>query len=116
MENHPGHPHIGCSSLRRQPNSMFSKDLEYSIGQCYKRAREARHEYMTVEHLLLALLENPPAVGDLRAWGADSPRRPAAPEQAVATAASVPPHESARTTQPTPAFRRWLHRAVYRVQ
>ena len=34
---------------------MFSKDLEYAIGQCYKHAREARHEYMTVEHLLLAL-------------------------------------------------------------
>ena len=31
---------------------MFSKDLEHSIGQCYKRAREARHEFMTVEHLL----------------------------------------------------------------
>ena len=44
---------------------MFSKDLEYSIGQCYKRAREARHEYMTVEHLLLALLDNPSAEGVL---------------------------------------------------
>src|SRR3546814_9777900 len=31
---------------------MFSKDLEYTIGQCYKHAREARDEYMTVEHLL----------------------------------------------------------------
>ncbi|MFN7293910.1 MAG: Clp protease N-terminal domain-containing protein, partial [Lysobacteraceae bacterium] len=33
---------------------MFSKDLEFTIGQCYKQAREARHEFMTVEHLLLA--------------------------------------------------------------
>src|SRR5690606_30032794 len=32
-------------------SAMFSKDLEYTIGQCYKRAREARDEYMTVEHL-----------------------------------------------------------------
>lgn len=39
---------------------MFSKDLEQTIGQCYKRAREARHEFMTVEHLLLSLLDNPP--------------------------------------------------------
>lgn len=38
---------------------MFSKDLEQTIGQCYKRAREARHEFMTVEHLLLSLLDNP---------------------------------------------------------
>jgi translation elongation factor EF-Ts len=50
---------------------MFSKDLEYSIGQCYKRAREARHEYMTVEHLLLALLDNPSAEAVLKAAGAD---------------------------------------------
>ena len=48
---------------------MFSKDLEYSIGQCYKQAREARHEFMTVEHLLLALLENPAAVAVLKACG-----------------------------------------------
>ncbi len=41
---------------------MFSKDLEVTIGQCYKQAREQRHEFMTVEHLLLALLENPSAV------------------------------------------------------
>ena len=37
---------------------MFSKDLEFTIGQCYKEAREQRHEFMTVEHLLLALLAN----------------------------------------------------------
>ena len=31
---------------------MFSKDLEQTIGQCYKRAREARHEFMTEEQVL----------------------------------------------------------------
>jgi len=46
---------------------MFSKDLELTIGQCYKEAREQRHEFMTVEHLLLALLENPSAAAVLRA-------------------------------------------------
>ena len=50
---------------------MFSKDLEYSIGQCYKQAREARHEFMTVEHLLLALLDNPSAPAVLKACGVD---------------------------------------------
>ena len=50
---------------------MFSKDLELTIGQCYKEAREQRHEFMTVEHLLLALLENPSATAVLRACGAD---------------------------------------------
>ncbi|HDS1316839.1 TPA: hypothetical protein QEK23_004619, partial [Stenotrophomonas maltophilia] len=51
---------------------MFSKDLEHTIGQCYKRAREARHEFMTVEHLLLALLDNPSAQAVLKACGADA--------------------------------------------
>ncbi|MCB1577284.1 MAG: hypothetical protein KDI81_08080, partial [Xanthomonadales bacterium] len=50
---------------------MFSKDLELTIGQCYKEAREQRHEFMTVEHLLLALLENPSATQVLRACSAD---------------------------------------------
>ena len=50
---------------------MFSKDLELTIGQCYREARERRHEFMTVEHLLLALLENPSAAAVLRACGAD---------------------------------------------
>ncbi|MBP6626902.1 MAG: hypothetical protein KA187_05745, partial [Arenimonas sp.] len=53
---------------------MFSKDLEFTIGQCYKQAREARHEFMTVEHLLLALLDNPSAAGVLKACGADQPK------------------------------------------
>ena len=53
---------------------MFSKDLEHTIGQCYKRAREARHEFMTVEHLLLALLDNPSAQAVLKACGADAER------------------------------------------
>mgnify|MGYP001556290064 CR=1 FL=1 len=50
---------------------MFSKDLEVTIGQCYKDAREQRHEFMTVEHLLLALLDNTSATTVLRACGAD---------------------------------------------
>ena len=50
---------------------MFSKDLELTIGQCYKEAREQRHEFMTVEHLLLALIENPSAIQVLRACSAD---------------------------------------------
>ncbi len=95
---------------------MFSKDLEYSIGQCYKRAREARHEYMTVEHLLLALLENPSAEGVLKACGADFPRLRGDLEQAVATSVSVLPDEVDRDTQPTLGFQRVLQRAVYHVQ
>src|SRR5690606_10876977 len=116
MEHHRGHPHIGCSSLRRQPNSMFSKDLEYSIGQCYKRAREARHEYMTVEHLLLSLLDNPSAEAVLKAAGADFPRLRADLEQAIEKSVVKLDIEDGRDTQPTLGFQRVLQRAVYHVQ
>ncbi|TBR10183.1 MAG: ATP-dependent Clp protease ATP-binding subunit ClpA [Lysobacter sp.] len=95
---------------------MFSKDLEYSIGQCYKRAREARHEFMTVEHLLLALLENPSAEGVLRACEADVPRLRRELDDAITTSVAVLPDESDRDTQPTLGFQRVLQRAVYHVQ
>src|SRR5690554_3384454 len=95
---------------------MFSKDLEYSIGQCYKRAREARDEYMTVEHLLLALLDNPSAEAVLKATGADFHRLRSDLEQAITTSVSVLPDEIDRDTQPTLGFQRVLQRAVYHVQ
>ena len=50
---------------------MFSKDLEHTISQSYKKARERRHEFMTVEHLFLALLDNPSAVNVLTSCGSD---------------------------------------------
>ena len=95
---------------------MFSKDLEFSIGQCYKRAREARNEYMTVEHLLLALLDNPSAEAVLKACGTDFQRLRGDLEQAIATSVSVLPDDVDRDTQPTLGFQRVLQRAVYHVQ
>ena len=95
---------------------MFSKDLEYSIGQCYKRAREARDEYMTVEHLLLALLDNPSAETVLKACGADFHRLRSDLEQAIASSVSRLPDDDGRDTQPTLGFQRVLQRAVYHVQ
>ncbi len=95
---------------------MFSKDLEYSIGQCYKRAREARHEYMTVEHLLLALLDNPSAETVLKASGADFLRLRAELEQAIEKSVVKLDLEDGRDTQPTLGFQRVLQRAVYHVQ
>ena len=95
---------------------MFSKDLEHTIGQCYKRAREARHEYMTVEHLLLALLDNPSAEAVLKATSADIPRLRADLEQSIADSVSVLQDDIERDTQPTLGFQRVLQRAVYHVQ
>ena len=95
---------------------MFSKDLEYSIGQCYKRAREARDEYMTVEHLLLALLDNPSAESVLKASGADFHRLRSDLEQAISSSVSKLADDDGRDTQPTLGFQRVLQRAVYHVQ
>ncbi len=95
---------------------MFSKDLEYSIGQCYKRAREARDEYMTVEHLLLSLLDNPSAEVVLKATGTDFERLRTDLEQAISASVSKLADDDARDTQPTLGFQRVLQRAVYHVQ
>ena len=80
---------------------MFSKDLGYSIGQCYKRAREARHEYMTVEHLLLALLDNPSAEAVLKAAGADFPQLRADLEEAIEKSVVTPKFRSSGTPSVT---------------
>ena len=50
---------------------MLSKELEHTLNQAFKEAREKRHEFMTVEHLLLALLDNPAAIKVLKACGSD---------------------------------------------
>ena len=95
---------------------MFSKDLEVTIGHCYKQAREQRHEFMTVEHLLLALTENQSALGALRACGVDLPRLSSDLEKIIAETVPVLPSGDERDTQPTLGFQRVLQRAVYHVQ
>ena len=95
---------------------MFSKDLELSIHRSYQLAREAKHEYMTVEHLLLALLDNPAAQEVLRACHADTARLRQDLEQGITESVSVLPGDDGRDTQPTIGFQRVLQRAVYNVQ
>ena len=95
---------------------MFSKDLEVTIGHCYKQARDQRHEFMTVEHLLLALTANQSALGALRACGVDLPRLTAELERIITETVPVLPTGDERDTQPTLGFQRVLQRAVYHVQ
>ena len=95
---------------------MFSKDLEVTIGHCYKQAREQHHEFMTVEHLLLALTDNQSALGALRACGVDLPRLTAELQRIIAETVPVLPSGDERDTQPTLGFQRVLQRAVYHVQ
>jgi ATP-dependent Clp protease ATP-binding subunit ClpA len=95
---------------------MFSKDLELTIGQCYREARERRHEFMTVEHLLLALLENPSAAAVLRSCGADPTKLGSELRSIIGETVPVLPSGDERDTQPTLGFQRVLQRAVYHVQ
>ncbi|MBE9549029.1 MAG: ATP-dependent Clp protease ATP-binding subunit ClpA [Proteobacteria bacterium] len=95
---------------------MFSKDLEQSIAQAYQQARESRHEYLTVEHLLLALLDNASAASALNACGADLPALADELNQVLAEKVPMLGAEDTRDTQPTVGFQRVLQRALYHVQ
>ena len=95
---------------------MLSKELEFTLNLAFKEAREKNHEFMTVEHLLYALLGNPSAVEVLRACGVDLESL----RQDVGTfLEETTPKLSAedtRETQPTLGFQRVLQRAVFHVQ
>ena len=95
---------------------MFSKDLELTISQSYKEARAKRHEFMTVEHLLLALIENPSAAQVLKACGADLKKLNDETRSIIEETVPTLPADDERDTQPTLGFQRVLQRAVYHVQ
>ncbi|HEY8942221.1 MAG TPA: Clp protease N-terminal domain-containing protein, partial [Cellvibrio sp.] len=96
---------------------MLSKDLEVTLNLAFKGARSKRHEFMTVEHLLLALIDNDSAATVLRACGADlSGLRKELIEFVDSTTPLIPESDSERETQPTLGFQRVLQRAVFHVQ
>ena len=95
---------------------MLSRDLEVTLNSAFKRARELRHEYMTVEHLLLGLLDNASAVQVLNACGSDLSKLREELEQFVTQTTPALPEDSERDTQPTLGFQRVLQRAVFHVQ
>ena len=96
---------------------MLSKDLEGTLNYAFKGARKKRHEFMTVEHLLLALLDNEVASSVLLACGCDLTRlRGELVEFVDATTPLIPESETTLETQPTLGFQRVLQRAVFHVQ
>ncbi len=95
---------------------MLSKELEFTLNLAFKDAREKRHEFMTVEHLLLALLDNPAAAEVLRSSGADLDiLKKELKTFLEETTPLLPPNDN-RETQPTLGFQRVLQRAVFHVQ
>ncbi len=96
---------------------MLSKDLEQTLNDAFQGARSKRHEFMTVEHLLLALLDNNDAVVVLKACGANlTLLRKELDEFVDSTTPRIPEAEEDRETQPTLGFQRVLQRAVFHVQ
>ncbi|KZZ71352.1 ATP-dependent Clp protease ATP-binding subunit ClpA, partial [Oleiphilus sp. HI0130] len=96
---------------------MLSKDLELTLNDAFKNAREKRHEFMTVEHLLLALLDNDAALKVLGACGVELPAlRQELTEFVDSTTPLIPSADDERETQPTLGFQRVLQRAVFHVQ
>jgi len=96
---------------------MLSKELEQTLNFAFKEARDAHHEFMTVEHLLLALLDNQSAKEALLACGADiEPLRQEIVSFINQTTPLIPREDHERQTQPTLGFQRVLQRAVFHVQ
>jgi ATP-dependent Clp protease ATP-binding subunit ClpA len=95
---------------------MLSSELETCLNAAFKEAREARHEFLTVEHLLLAILDAPKVREILKAGGADLRRLAEQLREHVdATTPHLKPDED-REVQPTLGFQRVLQRAVFQVQ
>lgn len=96
---------------------MLNKELESSLSGAFARARDKRHEFMTVEHLLLALLENDAAREALLACQADlDALRQELDIFIDQTTPLIPESDETRETQPTLSFQRVLQRAVFHVQ
>ncbi len=95
---------------------MLSRELEVTLNLAFKSARDKRHEFMTVEHLLLALLDDASASNVLKACGADiSVLRQDLIEFVDSTTPIISDIQLEQETQPTHGFQRVLQRAVFQV-
>jgi ATP-dependent Clp protease ATP-binding subunit ClpA len=95
---------------------MLSVELEQTLNEVVKTARDRHFEYITVEHLLLALLEDQSASTVLKAVGCNEKKLRAALEEFIDTTLPVLPPESEDETQPTLGFQRVIQRAILHVQ
>ncbi|MET0091069.1 MAG: ATP-dependent Clp protease ATP-binding subunit ClpA [Candidatus Thiodiazotropha sp.] len=95
---------------------MLNKELEFTLNQAFKSAKEKQHEFMTVDHLLLALLDNPAAAAVLRACGADIEKMRSRVRTFVDETTPLIPDGDDWEIQPSLGFQRVLQRAVFHVQ
>ena len=95
---------------------MIAQELEVSLHLAFVEARQRRHEFITVEHLLLAMLDNPSAAHVLRACGADLEELRAVLSHHIESHTPVVPGVDEVDTQPTVGFQRVIQRAILHVQ
>ena len=96
---------------------MLSRELEATLNAAFQEATNRRHEFLTVEHLLLALLDNSSAVRVLKACGVDlQTLRNDLNEFIESTTPVLATDAPRRDAQPTLAFQRVLQRAIFHVQ
>jgi len=95
---------------------VLSQELEYCLNDAFQSARDARHEFMTVEHLLLAIAETPRVREILKACGGDTAKLKVELKQFIEQTTPRLPAGEDRDVQPTLGFQRVLQRAVFHVQ
>jgi ATP-dependent Clp protease ATP-binding subunit ClpA len=95
---------------------MIAQELEVSLHMAFVEARQARHEFITVEHLLLALLDNPSAAEVLRACACNIEDLRKNLQNFIADNTPILPPNSEADTQPTLGFQRVIQRAIMHVQ
>ncbi|MGC7411317.1 ATP-dependent Clp protease ATP-binding subunit ClpA [Pandoraea pneumonica] len=95
---------------------MIAQELEVSLHMAFMEARQARHEFITVEHLLLALLDNPTAAEVLRACAANLDDLRQNLRNFIADNTPTVPGSDEVDTQPTLGFQRVIQRAIMHVQ
>ena len=95
---------------------MIAQELEVSLHMAFVEARQQRHEFITVEHLLLALLDNPSAAEVLRACAANIDDLRKSLTSFIKENTPVVPGTEEIDTQPTLGFQRVIQRAIMHVQ
>ena len=95
---------------------MIAQELEVSLHMAFVEARQARHEFITVEHLLLALLDNPSAAEVMRACAVNIDDLRKTLSNFVSDNTPTVPGTSEVDTQPTLGFQRVIQRAIMHVQ
>ncbi len=95
---------------------MLSSELEFCLNEAFQRARDRRHEFMTVEHLLLAVLDIPKVHEILKACNTNVPELRRQLTEFIDEQTPLLAEEDDSDVQPTLGFQRVLQRAVFHVQ